>query len=176
MLQGRGEVASVAAEACEAVLVVVEHDVVGDVDCAFSVVGEILRDQNSGWLGVVLDESLVRAAAFETVVAVFLNPVAGIGAAMVDVVAASELFGAVWVRFLSLEARVGPVVVKRHRFFDSHRIDEFAGLIVLRGPDAEYPVAYFRTLANQGFAGGQGAEAVERIGGEAVVMSDDVGI
>lgn len=73
----------------------------------------------------------VLAAVVKTVITGGLDPVTGSGVAVVDVVAASKLLVAGRVWLLELEAGVSPVLVERHRLFDSHGVDELPFLSVL---------------------------------------------
>ena len=121
---------------------------------------------------VVTDIARIRTAVGETVMRVQLDPMTVIS--VVDIVTKGVLPTSPHIRFLTLKPRVGPIVIKTHRFRNPHGVHEDSLALTHRASRADYPVAHLRGTPYARFTRGESAVAAERVRGKAVVPRDNI--
>lgn len=139
-------------------------------------VDEVVADEHSVGLRVVVDIPAIGGPIGQAVMRVHLRPAFGLSVPVVDIVSERLLLASSEVGPLRLEAGVLPVLIKSKRVGDSHGVHKMPLAPARLGACTYDPIAYGCCLAYLGFAGGQRAEAVKRVWREAVISRDDVGV
>lgn len=134
----------------------------------------MVTDQDSICAGIAFQIVSVQTPIGKAVVRILLMPkVAGISP--VDVVPKRLLLTTAKIRSLSVISRIIPVLRKRHRFGNAHRIDKVATSVVLGTPSADNPVARLSGAADLGLTRRERARSIERVRREPIIACDHVG-
>ncbi len=134
----------------------------------------VVAKQHPIGASVSADIGFVRTAVRKAVVRISLAPFFAIRIPRINIVSECLLLAASQVRFLDLETRIVPILLKCHRAGDSHDIYKMPFAAPPFRPGSDNPVADLCDPPDSRFARCESADSEERVRRESVISGHDV--
>lgn len=151
-------------------------EVIGKLGTFAAEIDEIVTQQDTVHLRIVIDMPAVRAAIRFAVKGIPLPPTTS--GWKINVVASTLLAAAVPNGLFLFETRVGVILREGHGIGDSHRVDDVATMsyCAMRTSATDHPVSDSGVPSYKEHTCGESADTVKRIRCETAIVSKDVRI